>query len=75
MGAADAKEVVAVLRGVHRMTEVDVVGGEAAVEDFAAHDVVLHVALAVAPGEGAVAVLFEPEHHAAPVDAFRLLTR
>ena len=70
VGRGDTQEVVAVLCGVHRVREVVVGEGEAAVEDFAAHEVVLHVALAEAPGERAVVVLTEAHEDAGRIDAF-----
>ena len=69
VGAGDPQEIVAVGRYVERVREVVVGGGQLAVEDLLAHDVVLDVALAVAPGQRAVAVLLEAHHHAGPVDA------
>ena len=51
------------------MREVVVRRGQLAAEDLPAHDVVLDVALAVAPGHGAVVTLLEAHHHASPVDA------
>ena len=71
VGARHAQEVVPVLGVVHRVRVVVVAHREEAVEDFAAHDVVLDVALAVAPGERAVLILTEAHHHAAPFDGIR----
>ena len=66
---------MAVLRLVERVGEVGVALRQHAVEDFAAHDVVLDVALAVAPGERAVLALLEAHHHAALVDALHVVDR
>ena len=73
VGRGDAHEVVAVLHRIHGVREVSVAVGQAAVEDFAAHQVVLDVALAVAPGEGAVIVLAEAHHDAGLVDVVRIV--
>ena len=75
VGGSDAKEEVAVLRVVHRVRVVGEAKRQTTVEDFAAHDVVLDVALAVAPGEHAVGVLLEAHHHARAVDRVEVVDR
>ena len=57
-----------VLGRVERVREVVVGNGQTTVPDLAAHEVVLDVALAVAPGEGAVLILAEAHHNAGAVD-------
>ena len=75
VGARDANEIVAVLHRFECMAEVVIAFGQTAVEDLAAHDVVLGVALAVAPGEHAVVVLAEAHHDAALIDGARIKDR
>ena len=55
---------MAVLRVIKRMREVNVAHRQTAVVDFAAHQVVLNVALTVTPSDVAVFVLLEAHHHA-----------
>ena len=62
VGVGDAQEAVAVLGVVKGVGVVGVLRRKLAVEDFAAHQVVLDVALAEAPGEGAVLRLLEAHH-------------
>ena len=68
-------EVVPVLHRVHSVGEVVVAVRESAVKDLAAHKVVLHVSLAVAPGKGAVLILTEPHHDAGTVDVVVVVDR
>ena len=68
VGRGHANEIVAVLHRIHCVREVVVAVRQAVIPDFAAHQVVLDVALAVAPGEGAVLVLTEAHHDAGFVD-------
>lgn len=75
VGARHAQEVVAVLGVVHRVRVVVVAHREEAVEDFAAHDVVLDVALAVAPGEKTVVILLEAHHDARLVHIAKIVDR
>ena len=75
VGRGDAQEVVAVLGRVHGVREVGVADGQAAVEDLAAHQVVLGVALAVAEGEEAVVGLMEAHHDAGLVDVLGIVDR
>ena len=75
VGACHAQEVVAVLGVVHRVRVVVVAHREEAVEDFAAHDVVLDVALAVAPGEKTVVILLEAHHDARLVHIAKIVDR
>ncbi len=53
-----------VVRIVHGMREVTVAHRETAIEDLASQNVVLHVALAKAPGEQTVSILLEAHHDA-----------
>ena len=69
----DAQKEVTVLGLIKGVRKVFVAGGETAVEDFAAHDVVLHVALTIAPGERTVVALLEAHHDAAVVDRFHVI--
>ena len=55
------------------MAEVRIAVRKHAVEDFAPHQVVLHVALAVPPGERAVLILMEAHHDAGLVEASRVV--
>ena len=71
----NAQEIVSVLRVVERVAEVGEFLGQAAVEDLAAHEVVLRVALAVAPGERAVGRLAEAHHDAGAVNRFVVVDR
>lgn len=64
IGARRTDEGVAVLRVIKRMREVNVAHRQTAVVDFAAHQVVLNVALTVTPSDVAVFVLLEAHHHA-----------
>ena len=73
VGIRNAKEEVAVLSGVERVREVGVAVREAAVEDFAAHEIVLRITLAVAEREGSVGILMEAHHDAGAVDGFRVI--
>ena len=66
VGTPHAQEEVPVLRGIECVREVVVVHRERTIPDFTTHEVVLHVALPVAPGEGAVRRLTESHHVAAP---------
>lgn len=73
VGRSDAQEVAAVFSGHHRVAEVGVVGGQAAVEDLAAEQIVLRIVLAVAPGERAVGVLMEAHHDARVVERLGII--
>ena len=68
VGRGHAHEVVSVLHRIHGVREVVVAVRKPAVPDLAAHEVVLHVALSVPPGEGAVLILTEAHHDAGSVD-------
>ena len=71
VGGGHAHQVVSVLHRIHGVREVVVAVRKTTVPDLAAHKVVLHVALAVAPGEGAVLILAEAHHVAAVVEGIK----
>lgn len=70
-----AQEEVTMLSGIERVREVVVGKGRTTVPDFEAHEVVLDVALAVAPGKGAVLILTEVHHVAAVVERVERIDR
>ena len=57
-----------VLSGIHRMAEIVVAVWERTIPNAAAHDVVLHIMLTVAPGNRAVVVLPQAHHDAAVIN-------
>ena len=75
VGVGNAQEVVAVLRRIHRVTEVVIGERQLTIPDFAPHDVVFRVALAVPPGDGAVFILTEAHHDARGIKVRRIPDR
>ena len=73
VGRGNAHEVIAVLHRIHGVREVGIAVGQLTVEDFTSHQIVLDVALAVAPGERAVIVLTEAHHDAGHIDIVRVV--
>ena len=73
IGARDADEGMSVLSIVERVGEVGVADRQAVVVDFAAHKVVLHVALAVAPGDVPVDILLEAHHDAGLINRLNVV--
>ena len=50
------------------MAEIRIAVRKDSIEDLPPHEVVLHIALAVPPGERTILILMEPHHDAGTVD-------
>ena len=75
VGRGDAQEKVAVLSRIKCVREVGITRRQTAVKDFAAHQVVLGIALAVAEREEAVLIHVEAHHDAGVINRFRIIDR